>query len=259
MKIKEYIESGILELYVYGALEEAESKEVKKKIDLHPELQAEVEAIELALHRLASGTASYLPATNYAKIKAQLFKKNQPKSKIIRLIPIIGYAAGLSLFVTLSGIFYVENQSVKQELEQIVNTKERIELENERLVSLEQEYQSKIDFLTDKNTKAILLPGQGNYQESFAQAFLNTSDNKVVIDLKGLPEAPKGMVYQLWSLELNPLTPTSLGLLEPPTGNNFVSININPNLTTEAFGITLEPAGGSATPTLERLYTLGKV
>ncbi len=259
MNIKEYIESGILELYVYGALEESESKEVKKKIDLHPELQDEVQAIELALHRLATGTASYLPATNYAKIKAQLFKSNQSKSKIVRLLPVIGYAAGLSLFITLSGIFYVENQSVKQELEQIVNTKERIELENERLVSLEQEYQSKIEFLTDKNTKAIYLSGQGNYQESFAQAFFNTKENKVVIDLKNLPEAPNGMVYQLWSLELNPLTPTSLGLLKPATKNSFVAINLKPNLTTEAFGITLEPAGGSATPTLERLYTLGKV
>ena len=27
----------------------------------------------------------------------------------------------------------------------------------------------------------------------------------------------------------------------------------------EAFGITLEPAGGSVSPTLEQLYTLGKV
>ncbi len=27
----------------------------------------------------------------------------------------------------------------------------------------------------------------------------------------------------------------------------------------EAFGITLEPDGGSTTPTLENLYTLGKV
>jgi hypothetical protein len=27
----------------------------------------------------------------------------------------------------------------------------------------------------------------------------------------------------------------------------------------EAFGITLEPAGGSITPTMEQLYTLGKV
>jgi hypothetical protein len=27
----------------------------------------------------------------------------------------------------------------------------------------------------------------------------------------------------------------------------------------EAFGITLEPAGGSLSPTMEQLYTLGKV
>jgi hypothetical protein len=30
----------------------------------------------------------------------------------------------------------------------------------------------------------------------------------------GLAEPPKGMVYQVWALKLNPLTPTSIGLLD---------------------------------------------
>ena len=34
---------------------------------------------------------------------------------------------------------------------------------------------------------------------------------------------------------------------------------INNTNSSEAFGITLEPEGGSKTPTLEQLYTLGTV
>jgi hypothetical protein len=36
----------------------------------------------------------------------------------------------------------------------------------------------------------------------------------VYVDASGLPEPPEGMVYQVWALKLDPLTPTSIGLLE---------------------------------------------
>jgi hypothetical protein len=39
--------------------------------------------------------------------------------------------------------------------------------------------------------------------------------------------------------------------------NSFFKVNNNDGA--EAFGITLEPAGGSKSPTLKKLYILGKV
>ncbi|WP_338038976.1 anti-sigma factor [Maribacter litopenaei] len=50
-----------------------------------------------------------------------------------------------------------------------------------------------------------------------------------------------------------------MGLLEDfaMDENKVFTLN-NPN-ESEAFGITLEPAGGSESPTLEQLYTLGVV
>jgi hypothetical protein len=47
--------------------------------------------------------------------------------------------------------------------------------------------------------------------------------NKVVyVDAAGLPEPPKGMVYQVWALKLNPLTPTSIGLLDKFDNNQRI-------------------------------------
>jgi anti-sigma-K factor RskA len=73
-----------------------------------------------------------------------------------------------------------------------------------------------------------------------------------------LPEPPKGMVYQVWALKLNPLTPTSIGLLDKFDDNNQRIFAVNNTGDAEAFAITLEPAGGSLNPTMEQLYTLGK-
>ena len=85
-------------------------------------------------------------------------------------------------------------------------------------------------------------------------------DQEVVyIDALGLPEPPEGKVYQVWSLTLDPLTPTSIGLLADFVNDeNKVFELQNPNKSQD-FGITLEPAGGSETPTMEQLYTLGVV
>ena len=74
-----------------------------------------------------------------------------------------------------------------------------------------------------------------------------------------MPEPPEGMVYQVWALKLDPLTPTSIGLLENFDKNDQKLFAVNNANEAQAFGITLEPKGGSLTPTMEQLYTLGKV
>ena len=67
------------------------------------------------------------------------------------------------------------------------------------------------------------------------------------------------VVYQVWALKLNPLTPTSIGLLADFSKDNQKLFAVDKANGAEAFGITLEPAGGSVSPTMEQLYTLGKV
>ena len=46
MEAKEYIESGILELYVYGLLTESENLEVAKMAKNNPEVEQEILSIE---------------------------------------------------------------------------------------------------------------------------------------------------------------------------------------------------------------------
>ena len=59
--IQEYLESGILELYVCGALTEAEREEVTRALQEYPEVKQEVEQIEDALRELSATAAPYDP------------------------------------------------------------------------------------------------------------------------------------------------------------------------------------------------------
>ena len=111
-----------------------------------------------------------------------------------------------------------------------------------------------ITIFRDKDIISIPLGGQAVSPSSYAKVYWDKKSNAIYLDAKGLPEPPKGKVYQVWSLTLDPLTPTSLGTLDSFTADTNKIFTI-----TNAFGITLEPAGGSISPTLEQLYTLGTV
>ncbi|MNE91480.1 Anti-sigma-K factor rskA [compost metagenome] len=113
--------------------------------------------------------------------------------------------------------------------------------------------------IRDSRNTVVALGGQTVAPESSAKVYWNKETQTVYVDATGLPEPPKGMVYQVWALKLNPLTPTSIGLLENFDANNQKMFAVNNTGEAEAFGITLEPAGGSLSPTMEQLYTLGKV
>ena len=101
--------------------------------------------------------------------------------------------------------------------------------------------------------------GQGTFADTYAKVYWDKTTERIFLDAQGLPEPPEGMVYQVWSLKLSPLTPTSLGTIDDFTTDTNKIFEIKNSNESEAFGITLEPAGGSATPTMEQLYTLGVV
>ena len=116
-----------------------------------------------------------------------------------------------------------------------------------------------LEEIRDKNVTVIALGGQTVSPSSYAKAYWNKEEQKVIIDAKGLPEPPDGFTYQVWSLKLDPLTPTSIGLLDDFVSQDTKLFTLENANESEAFGITLEPEGGSETPTLEQLYTLGAV
>lgn len=261
MEIKEYIESGILELYVYGLLSETENEEVSAMAKNNPEINDEIIAIEKAVVALSSSFSPFHSVANFEKIKEKLELKH---AKVIELEPsknwskYIGWVAAILLLV---GIGYQYNQ-LDQSNTQVVNTeieKAKLEKEFNALKLKNTTNETSLAVVRDTKNTVVALGGQAIAPKSFAKVYWNQETKVVYIDAAGLPEPPKGMVYQVWALKLSPLTPTSIGLLENFDRNEQKLFAVNNANEAEAFGITLEPAGGSLTPTMEQLYTLGKV
>lgn len=268
MDINAYIESGILELYVAGALSETENKEVSDMMLKHPEILQEVLEIEAAIIKLTAATAhgnnKYI--LSLIKDKLRLNKGNKEKeTKVVTLVKpkynwltYTGWAAAIILGI---GLFWTLNQNTELQSDlqtaeiqqsyletQIADAKTDLEA-NKQLLSV----------LRDKDIIAVPLGGQGNFANTYAKVYWNKSSNQIYLDAQGLPAPPPGKVYQVWSLKMSPLTPTSLGTIDNFMQDDNKIFEIPNANESEAFGITLEPTGGSESPTMEQLYTLGVV
>ncbi len=259
MDKQEYIESGILELYVFGRLDDAEFNEVTKMAESDEDIKNEIISIEKAVINFSESVSPFLSSDNYEKIRQALMIKHgvvemKPKSNIFLYL---GWAASILLLI---GIGYQYKQLTDKET-QIVNIESQKSDLQKAVVDLElknKESESVLAIIRDTSNVTIALAGQEVSPQSSAKVYWNQNTKAVHIDASGLPEPPEGMVYQVWALKLNPLTPTSIGLLDNFKGNSKKVFTVENANEAEAFGITLEPAGGSTSPTLEQLYTLGK-
>ena len=75
--IKEYIETGILEMYVSGLTDHEESKEVKLMANKYEEVRLEILKIEKALHQYSNKQT----ASPRQEVKEAIFKKIEVSKK----------------------------------------------------------------------------------------------------------------------------------------------------------------------------------
>lgn len=262
METKEYIESGILELYVFGILSESENQGVAAMAVGNIDIQNEILSIEKAITSLSFSISPYLSAANYDRIKAKLIDKHKD---VIELKPktnyskYIGWAAAVILMAG-TGYFYNKNELSQSEIAKMASAKSSLNTDLKILRLQKQQSELVLAVVRDETNRVINLAGQAADPGAKSKIYWNKTTDVVYVDASGLPEPPAGMEYQIWSLKLAPtLVPTSLGTLSLFSGNESKIFIVDSTAGAEAFGITLEPKGGSPTPTMERLYTLGKV
>jgi anti-sigma-K factor RskA len=265
MDIKEYIASGILELYVAGSLSDEENKEVHGMLMKYPELIKEVQKIENTVTTLTSSVSPESSSSDFKDLLIRIIDNNEKESKVIPIqksktnwITYSGWAA--SILVGSALLFSaLNNSTLSEELKVASQQNEKIEERLEQTATSLETNKTLLAAIRDKNVINIPLAGQKISPDSYAKVYWNKSSETMFVDVQGLPDPPEGKVYQLWSLTLNPLTPTSLGTLDNFTADASKIFSVKNTNESEAFGITLEPAGGSETPTLEQLYTIGMV
>lgn len=282
MDIKEYIESGILEAYVLGAVTDKERQEVECMSKIYEEIAAELKATAATMESFASIDEVQPPAHLKAAIMEEI-AKSEPK-----VISIAGneqntskddnatettsnttnnnqswlrVAAAIALVVAATfSYLYINNNAqltdIKQQLAVIVDSRDNVSQELEMLRNELSQTKTELAFLQDTATTSVPMKGIPEKAASaLATVFWNERSNEAYISVASLPEAPAGKQYQLWAIVDG--IPADMGVFELQVGNHLQKVANIQNAV--AFAVTLEDEGGSPTPTLTEMYVIGNV
>jgi hypothetical protein len=228
---------------------------------LYPSVKREVEAIEAALQGLSEFIGKDLSPKVWERILAATVgvRSLESGAKKRNWSSLTGWAAALLFFAGL--VYMIKqntdlNDTIRKVATKNVILEEKVNTSETQLA----EVNDLLEIVRSKNYKQVALPGNmAVAPNAYATVYYNEEEHIAYIDAQGLPKPPEGKVYQVWSLIMDPLTPRSIGLLESIETAEVAFFRLENVPTPEAFGITLEPAGGSASPNLAQLYTLGSV
>jgi anti-sigma-K factor RskA len=273
LNIEEYISTGILELYALGQLSPGEVMEVEDIVAKYPRVKEELNAIESALEKYAFSVAKNPSPQVKAKILAQLERddvspvrdlpkaKGGPSSEKQMYWPYLAAACVVIAVLFAGTTFYywqkwkkTEDQLIALQQESIEITSNYNKVKNDLGFELDN-YKNFVKVVRDPGTKRIELAGLPISPDSKVIVFWNSESNEVFVDPLKLPEPPTHQQYQLWALENGkPVDAGTISSINSGAIQKMKQIRV-----AQAFAITLEKKGGSSSPTMEKMYVMGKI
>lgn len=257
MDIRQYIESGILEQYVLGQLDQNQQAEVERMAREHPEIRQELNSIEAALESYVQAYAKTPPAGVKANVMDEV--RNDLSAGSGSGGGFLKYFLLAASFVILAGLLwyvYSQNRLVTEQNEELQIQLDTAEARLNQLTEDCEEINRRYTALTAPGTRSILMAGTDLSPDSRALVFYNAEHRNSYLSGVTLPAPPSGSQYQLWAIVDG--QPVDMGVIPievDPTA--FIDIPYVENA--QAFAVTLERAGGSPTPTLDHMYVLGQI
>ena len=271
MNLKEYISSGILELYSAGLLSETESKEVEVFIRNYPEVRNEYDSIQKSIYIAASQNlltpSPQIKQSVFNKIGKQDTVKPDYGGKISQASEHSGNFRFYKYMMAASIAFLLLSLGSNFMLwKKLKDANNEIAVLTEQKKTVVQEYESvnrklgvaanDMEILRDRNYKVTEMKGLEISPGSNAVAFWNPETKKVYIEVLSLPAAPEGKQYQLWGLSNG--KPIDAGVMDVnPSDKSLHPMKSMDDV--QAFAITLEPKGGSVNPTMDQMYVMGEI
>lgn len=258
MEKEDFLNSGLLELYILGLASKEEIEEVEKHLKLFPELKKEVKAGKSAIENYAQQYVEGVPnnltqelsQTQSENGHSTSMNNNMSSSNITDYLW-KGWAIAASIIAALL-FFNNTSNSTTSEVEglksEIVKITRDCEAEKTRL----KEYENVFAFFNHKRTETLFLGGLSYQPNAQAIVFWNEELQQVFCNPFGLPPLDKNHQYQVWADVDGEMV--SLGLLGD-LSEELHPIEFIANAV--SYNITVEPKGGSAHPHVDRLTVNG--
>ena len=268
---RNYIETGILELYVLGDVTPEERQQVEQMMAQHPSIKAEVAEIERAMESYAAVNAVAPSEKQRDKILNSLLinlgDDRTFTSKSIKAVDNViamhnpkannfykyAFAASVALLIaSVVALYNMHNQLEASNTQLAVLT-----TQNQHISSTVSMQDNALGVYRDTTYKVIRLKGTPKAADARMSVAWSPVKKKVIIDMANLnmPENDKEHQYQLWALVAG--KPVDLGVFDKNAGDTVNMKEMKSIGTADAFAVTLEPRGGSINPTMSELMVVG--
>lgn len=281
MNIKEYILSGIVESYVLGLASNEDAAEFERMCAAHVEVRQARDQFELQLEKHSQENSVAPPRNIRSKIFSELEIESdkhldqnkhissglQEETEIEAPAPVVrmGWlkwlaAASIVLLLgstALNFYFFNRYKHYSAQYEQILAQNTELAKNEQALRASLQEYQNSLAHIRDTNMAVVRMAGRAvptsPEPHSAATVYWDTKSKDVYLLVNNMPVPPTDLQYQLWAIVDG--APVDAGIFDVKDG--MIKMKNIPRA--QAFAITLEKKGGSATPNLAMMYVMGRV
>jgi len=270
VNVQDYIASGIVESYVLGLVTESEKAEFEQLCTQYPELVAARRDFEEKLEKHASENAEHPPVEVKVKVLEEIGNygsRKGPSSNPPKIIynnmensnrssrgsvwSRLAAAASIILIIGLAWFGYQANNKNKDLTDKNDALKASLNAKDSILNQIVAEQKQSI---SDPNVTVVNMVGTKVAPKSSANIYWDSASSSVFLVVKNMPQLPSDKQYQLWAL-ING-KPKDLGVFD--ASNEKVILKMKNTQKAEAFAITIEQKGGSPSPTLDKMQSMGK-
>lgn len=248
--IQEYLDSGVIEMYVLDQLNDAERAEVEKLATQYPEIREEIAEVEEAMgtyHTLEGLTppdhilSNIMAATAVGTVATdESTVTTLPKRTLSILWPMAAAIIGLALATWM----YIGKQTAQQELVTLQKTTEDLRANQQVITSRLQVTEQELNELKGACCAEKLVVKAAD--QPIASVYWNKNARLAHLKLENLVDPGKDKQYQLWAFVGG--KPVSIGVVDwEALQKGLVSFEFKNK--PEAFAISLEKFGGSPVPT----------
>lgn len=257
MDIRDYIQTGIIEQYVLGLANAEEAAELVRLRKQYPELNDAILEFELMYEATLMADQIQPPAFVKTSLEKELFGSETsdtiiaaiPQPTIVKIGRTWKYLAAASVILLIASTalnfyFYSGYKKSKDQYQALLTERNTLQANNAS-------YNRSLQLFQDTTMTRVEMKGLAGKEQNLATVLWNKNSNEVYVNINNMQPTPTGKQYQLWAIVNN--KPVSIGVV-----NNCIGLCKMENIANaQAFAISLENTGGSATPT--DIFVLGKI
>ncbi len=254
-RIKEIIESGLMEAYLLGLCSTEQETEIDALLSSSEELRNYFSELEDVQFQMTEEVKMAPPESLRDKIKVAVRDSQKPdeipsqgnlnKSPFnwTLVISLLVIAACLLMMLNL----YVSNIELSRELDRtnmLLQKQEQFRFDLDEQLNLLQE---QMLIVKDRDTKRVVLNGNNKASDLRLVAYWNNNTKSSLLSVEKLPSLPDGQCFQMWADVEGEML--NLGVIKDEV--QMVALNYLDNA--ESLNITIEPEGGSDHPNVSNL------